>query len=461
MNHKLALLVELFKRREFSAFNFSPKQEIAINRLTDNSTVEVAYGGGAGGGKTWLGCEWLLFMCLAYPNTKYFIGREELKRIRLSTYITFVKVCKAYRFDEYKTNFQDNIIIFDNGSKIDMIDLQRTPKDPLFERFGSLEYTCGFIEEAGEVDFSAFDVIKTRIGRQLNKDYGITPTILTTLNPKKNWCHERYWQPFKNGELSEDKVFIQSLVGDNPFIDKSYIDNLNNITDPIKKQRLLYGNFDYDDDESVLIQFNKIQDAFTNTFVEDGEMYISSDVAVTNDSFVCVVWSGLKIIDISAIKNASKPISTLTASGEWVNKIDFTPLLNEYERLSVKYKVPRSNIIYDADGIGHKLRTFLKGAVGLNNGVPPIDKSFFNLKTELYYRFAEMINANEIFISPSIDSSIKERLIKEIGGIRRASEIGEKLRIMPKSEVKQLIGHSPDITDAIVYRLLFYIIRKK
>ena len=47
----------------------------------------IAFGGGAGGAKSWLGCEWLLQMCYIYPGTKYFIGRNELKRIMQSTYI--------------------------------------------------------------------------------------------------------------------------------------------------------------------------------------------------------------------------------------------------------------------------------------------------------------------------------------------------------------------------------------
>lgn len=462
MNHKLEIIVELFKRKDISLLNLSEKQKEAMFFLIDNITREVSYGGAAGGGKTWLGCKWLVLMCLAYPDTKYYIARNELKRIRQSTYITFLKVAKDLNLIEFKTNFQDNYIEFYNGSRIDLLDLARTPKDPLFERFGSLEYTDGFIEEAGEIDFDAFEVIKSRTGRHNNDKYNLTPKTLTTLNPKKNWCHDRYWKPFKNNELPKEIVFVRALVTDNPFIDSEYIKNLEGLTDVVQKQRLLYGNFDYDDDENVLIPFDKIQDLFTNTFVEDkGEMFISSDVAITNDLFVCVVWKGLRILEISAIKNVSKPVSTITDNGEWVNKIDFTPLLNEYERLSVKHKVPRSNIVYDADGIGHHLKGLLKGAISLFNGIPSISKGYFNLKTELYYRFAEMVNNNEIYIEADLKTEIKERLIKEIGAIRRASEIGEKLRIMPKSEVKQLIGHSPDLTDAIVYRLLFWIVKKK
>ena len=72
--------------------NPSKKQHEAYSKLNDNSTKETLYGGAAGGGKSWLGCEWLLVNCLRYPKTKWFIGREELKRLRASTYQTLLKV---------------------------------------------------------------------------------------------------------------------------------------------------------------------------------------------------------------------------------------------------------------------------------------------------------------------------------------------------------------------------------
>jgi len=436
------------------------RQRTALKKLYSNDTAFLLYGGGAGGGKTWLGCFWLYSVCVAYPKSRWFIGRDSLKDTRESVLITWSKVSERYNFTGWK--YGENEIQFDNGSVISFLDLSFYPvKDPFFERLGSKEYTGGWIEEAGEVKYDAFDVLKSRIGRHMNDKHKLSGKMLITANPKKGWLYNEFYKPKQTGTLPDGYEFIQALHTDNDKLPGAAVDSLHRITDVVKRQRLLMGDWDYDDDDNSLIPYNKIMDCFTNSFVEEGERYISSDVAITNDLFVNIVWSGLRIIEIVAIRNISKQIGSIVDE-QVVTHTDFTPLLQEYDRMARVYKIPRSNIVYDADGIGHKLRTLLAGAVGLNNGSPAIHSGeYFNLKSELYYLFAEMVNSNEIYIQASLTTDMRDRLISEMQAIKRTSSEGEKLRIMPKSEVKQILGHSPDLTDAIVYRLLFWLTRKK
>ena len=162
------------------------KQEEALEFLIDGDTEEFLYGGAAGGAKSWTGCVWLLFMCLIFPETKWFIGREELKRITESTLITFFKVAKAYGAEgTFRFNAQKNFILFNNGSRIDLLELKYKPSDPLYERFGSTEYTGGWIEEGGEINYGAYEVLKTRIGRHYNDKFGIMAKIFITCNPEE------------------------------------------------------------------------------------------------------------------------------------------------------------------------------------------------------------------------------------------------------------------------------------
>lgn len=122
----------MFRRGIFDFITLSErghhvKQEEALCILTDKTHTEFLYGGAAGGAKSWTGCTWLVFMSLCYPGTKWFIGREELKRLRESTLITFFKVCTQYgikRDKDFKYNGQDHYIQFANNSRIDLLDLR-------------------------------------------------------------------------------------------------------------------------------------------------------------------------------------------------------------------------------------------------------------------------------------------------------------------------------------------------
>ena len=159
------------------------KQHQAWEILRDDHTTVLAFGGGAGGAKTWLGCEWELTSCFFYPGTKWFIGRNELKRLRESTLQTWHKVMKHHKIKPdslYKYNGQDNFFQFHNGSRIDCLELKYMPSDPLYERFGSLEFTGGWIEEGSEVEPMAVEILKTRIGRHLNTKYDLLRKMLIT-----------------------------------------------------------------------------------------------------------------------------------------------------------------------------------------------------------------------------------------------------------------------------------------
>ena len=144
------------------------KQKQAYNYLTDHTTDYVGYGGAAGGGKSALGCKWLMELGFYAPGSKFFIGRENIKDTRASVLKTWAEIAKWHEFAAYK--FTDIGIVFDNGTEIELLDLTFYPyKDPMFERLGSKVYTAGWIEEASQVNALAFEILKTRVGRWKNE----------------------------------------------------------------------------------------------------------------------------------------------------------------------------------------------------------------------------------------------------------------------------------------------------
>lgn len=417
------------------------KQKEAIIALCDDIHTTVIYGGAAGGGKSFLGCVWLLLMANSYPKTRWFIGREELKRIRQSTIITWHKVCAEMGFKDFKINGQDNYILLGNGSQIDLLDLQYVPRDPLYERYGSIEYTGGWIEEGGEVNFGAYDTLKTRVGRHLNDVYKLKPKILITCNPKKNWLYTEFYKPFKAKILPENTLFIQAFIQDNPNLTEDYIENLKSTKDKAKKERLLYGNWEYDDDPSQLIDYDSICDYFTNGFIKpNGIKYITADIARKGkDTTVARVWHGMVVIERVSLK-----VSLVTDSA------------NMIKSLANKHGVSMSNTLVDEDGVGGGVVDILRCRGFINNSRPLKGENYNNLKSQCSFEMAKKITSKEVY-EPCTNEELKNIITEEMEQVKQHNiDDDGKVAIIPKDKVKELIGRSPDEWDSIMMRAYFW-----
>ena len=414
-----------------------PKQHEAWEALKEY--LEVFFGGGAGGGKSWWLCETRLVNCYLYPGYKSFIAREELKRLMASTYLTWCKVCQYHKIpkNDWILNGHYNYIEFFNGSRIDLLDVKYLPSDPLYERFGSLEYSDGAIEETGEIHFLAYDVLKTRINRHLNKELGIRPTMVLTGNPKKNWTYTNFYLPLKNGTLSPDVKFIQSLYNDNPHTAKEYGLQLSGIKDKSTKERLMLGNWEYEDDPAVLIDYEKINDMFSNIYADKGHKKIVADIArYGSDRAIITVWEGWHLIDYTIFDVSSTE--------------DIKNVINAKR---VNYKVQLSDIVCDEDGIGGGIVDGLR-CKGFVNNSKAENPNYQNLKSECGYKLAEF--ADKIYIACELPDKEIEMIRQELGMLKTYdSDKDGKLRIMPKEKIKEAIGRSPDWLDVFIMRMYF------
>jgi len=442
------------------------KQHLSYQLLDDETTRFLLFGGGAGGGKSWLGCEWLLRNCYLYPGSKWFIGRKELKRLMASTYVTWMKVCKHHKIPptDWKLNGQYNYIEFiggiAKGSRIDLLDVKEIPSDPMFERFGSLEYTGGWIEEAGESAFLAFDVLKTRIGRHLNKEYNLPPKMLLTCNPTQNWLFRIFYKPHRDRTLSSEYAFVKSLVGDNPYQPETYVQQLASISDPIMRARLKEGAWEYDLDALALVNYEAILDLFINPVEESLTNYLIGDIArYGSDKVVLGAWKGLNLYKLKETGQQSL-VSTE----------------NEIQGLLISERIPYKRALFDEDGVGGGVVDHLDGVQGFMGNrsaiLRPDDEveelylnvpkaylkkqNYANLRKQCHFMLASKINTHEMAITATLTDVQKEMIIEELRQIRRVDTgADEPLRIVPKDEVKEAIGRSPDYSDMLMMRMYF------
>jgi hypothetical protein len=418
------------------------KQEHAVYYLKDNETKELIYGGAAGGGKSALGILWLIEQCQLYPGSRWLMGRSKLKALKETTLNTFFEQTTLLGITtQFNYNAQSGVIYWNNGSEILLKDLYLYPSDPNFDSLGSLEITGAFIDECNQITYKAWQVVKSRIRYKI-KQFGITPKMLGTCNPAKNWVYSQFYLKDKNCTLDKDKKFIQALPTDNPHLPKSYLESLLSL-DENSKQRLYYGNWEYDNDPAKLIDYEKIQNIFTNDFVPSGEAFISADIArFGSDKMVINVWKGFRVVEIFTLAKSS-----------------ITETAQAIKDLALKHSVPLNNIIADEDGVGGGVVDILRCKGFVNNSKAMLVENqvvqYQNLKTQCYFKLAEMIQNGEIYVDCK-DGNVIDELSKELEQVKRDKiDSDGKLRILPKEKVKELIGRSPDYSDALMMRMYF------
>ena len=200
--------------------------------------------------------------------------------------------------------------------------------------------------------------------------------------------------------------------------------------------------------EDMLCSYDAINDLWTNEPTDNKERYITTDIAfLGSDLFTIFIWEGFDIIDYyETDKSEPKEVE------------------DKIKELASKHRVGRSNILYDADGLGGFLKSYLKGAKAFINGgrvIPQTGKTpnYKNLKSQCGFGIAKRVNNREISIST--DKLSKSEMIKELECLQSHSiDLEGKIQLLPKKKIKELIGHSPDKLDAFLMREYFELEQK-
>lgn len=443
----------------------NPKQLLASQYWIDDITEEILYGGGKGGGKSYLGVSLIFGDALIYPETHYFIARQELTDLRKFTIPTIHEVFKNWglKIDDYATfNGQDNVFTLYNGSKVYLLPCKEIPSDPMYERFGSMQMTRGMIEEGGEVAEQAKANLWLSIGRWKNGEFNLKKKLLITANPKKGWMKRDFVDPYFKGYMAPTRKFVQALASENPYLPQDYVKSLAEIKDVVTRQRLAEGNWDYDEDKDSLISFDALTDTFTNTITKDGKKYLIVDVArLGQDSTVMAFWDGLELYKV-----------------EQFHKQDTAVTVQKIKDFASIERIPFSNILIDSDGIGGGVVDHLFGVKPFVANSTPLPTTaqvrmkqskivtdltpktnFSNLKAQCAFKLAELINEHKIaFKTPDY----RDVIMEELTSLLRQKDVDSdgKLKIIPKEDVKAVLGRSPDIGDTLIYRAWFELVKE-
>jgi hypothetical protein len=175
-----------------------------------------------------------------------------------------------------------------------------------------------------------------------------------------------------------------------------------------------------------------------------------------SDRMVVMCFDGFHLIDCTVVprSNGREVVEAITA------------MMNKWHVL------PR-HVAYDGNNMGSYIDGFIVGAKEfLNNAAAKNGEYYGNLKTQCADRFANRLNG--ILISPkdklnySIDRLVAYRnygdmnLIEHICDERKVLRMKEdgtdgKRTLIKKSEMKQIIGHSPDFIETMLMLEYLYL----
>lgn len=433
------------------------KQKECAKAWLDDEIFEILFGGSKYCAKSNTGCNLIVGDAMIYPETRFFIARESLTDLRRYTIPSIYEVFDLWKLDHtkyLKYNGQDNYFQLYNKSVIEFVDASYSPSDPEFHRFGSRQYTRGWCEEIGDMHEGAIVNLSLTVGRWKNREYKLPKKILYTCNPHKGFGYHQFFKPHKSGTLPPDRKFISALPSDNKAGDPEYIKSLLNLKNKNDRERLAFGNWDYSDDPSALCDYDRIVDIFTEKnkqIAPVGLNYISCDIArLGGDKIVIIEWNGWH----GKVKYYTKQTLDVT-----------TTFL---QAAMSRTNTDRSRVIVDQDGMGSGPKDMLK-VEGFRNGsqaLPSptgvyesdgtiVKENFDNLKSQCYFRLAERINKNGIYLECESDE-VKQWIIEELEQVKQKMlDSDMKKGVIPKDKVKNQLGRSPDFSDTIMMREYF------
>lgn len=250
---------------------------------------------------------------------------------------------------------------------------------------------------------------------------------------------------FVAGRLIENKILMDKNPG--------YLGNLLGLTESERAQLLDGRWINLDSDSMRLYTNNAISDIFSNFVANSRMRYITADIALEGaDRFVIAIWEGWRLVELRVFPKSL---------GDEV--------LKEIQKAAQDWSVPYRQIAFDATGMGGVYKGFLRTAYAFvaNGSVieekPPAQhhgkqqqkpgvKQYFNLRSQVYFYLRDIIENSEVAIT---DPKYRKDIEEELRAIRKMETSDGKLRIVPKKQIHDAIGRSPDFADVISMRAIF------
>lgn len=419
------------------------------------------FGGAMGGGKTAALINEGNQLNLDYPGNFGLLIRKTWPSFRdtvlpqVEKYIDTRLVADWNRTEKY--------IIYKNLSRIRYGGMGERSDD--WEKWMSGEYGWIAIDQAEQFTELEFRMLATRL--RLNIP-GIRYFFLLSCNPNVGWIKELFIE-----RAGKDYVFIPSLPTDNlANLPVGYVERMRNVLTPQQQQALLEGNWEAVGEPDNVYTYAAVQKAMKQERKATLPVELGVDVArFGDDKTVIVLREGLR----ARIYSQAQGHDTMRTAGECWRCCQ--------DKVIPKWKagLDRITIKVDADGIGgavvdrlkeqrtekealytdmilemvgekereelgkraYKLRIKIVEIHG--SGKPKDPVHFKNVRAEIHWGMRELLD--------DLDLPDDREVSAQMMALKHKTNSAGQIVIVPKEEIKEKLGRSPDDAEAIIYAL--------
>jgi len=399
--------------------------------------------GGAGSGKSFVCLLLLHKLCLEFAPIRVGVFRKSNVNLKNNTIPSYLRVLQ-------ETNTAESVVLSDfhakykNGSEILFL-WADAEKDPDCNNIKGLELSCALFEEFNQVEKKVFYTVQSRVGRwntgikcaKKPQESTFKPFVLANCNPNNTWVKHDFYDAYVSGKLADNVYFQESLPLDNPKLSPDYLNMLKTLPDE-EKRRYLHNDWYYAQSENSLVSYDLLEAMWLDTPPNGllGDVVLAIDPADEGaDSTVfCYIQGGCAF------------------------RFEVFDRLNEVKAAHVallrakEYGIKPYNIIVDSVGVGAGcLNTLLTegfpavkfvGGEAPNSVLPFYD--FKNKRAEAAWLLRESIHSGGLKILKN------QRLKNEILAIKYTIDSDKTVVLQQKRDIKKVIGHSPDIFDALM-----------
>lgn len=410
----------------------SQKQNQIAQAIKNRKAKIIVLAGALGTSKTFGAATMMISLAKQYPGSVLGVGRKNTTEMKRGTMLSFHEAADKMGVNDFSENKLDMRWTFANGSIIMFFEIDQA-HDRDFSKIKSMNLTAAMIDEADAVLQEGFLSVYGRVGRA--NENGAPDFIILACNPNEAWIKENYYNKHKAGTLPDSVQFIEFEMTDS-FLPQSYYDKF--MDSPNNwKQRYLFNNWDYGDDDNSLFKYVHL-DAAHITALDEGDRYAALDVArYGSDRAVAACWQGRQLIDIKILKDKDEKVSNTELGRKF--RAYCEAMRVGYDRATVDAVGTGSGVVDWLHENEFYVHEFVAGASSAEN--------YNNLRSETTAHLAQDIEKGEVKFLDSCPylSELKKELTMQLYTV-----VDKQLILESKDKVKARLGMSPDIADAVI-----------